>query len=51
VAEHDGGSGLTSYEFACADGEFLVEAEPSVVDHQYAVRRDTYSVKLIQSIR
>lgn len=51
VVEHDGGSGVESHEFACSDGEFLVAAEPSVVDHVYAVRRDTYSVKLIQSIR
>lgn len=41
----------STYEFRCADGEFLVEAEPSVIDHTYTERRNTYSVKLIQYIR
>lgn len=41
----------STYEFRCADGEFLVEAEPSVIDHTYTQRRSTYSVRLIQYIR
>ncbi|CAM9196365.1 unnamed protein product, partial [Ectocarpus sp. 8 AP-2014] len=38
-------------EFSCGDGEFLVEAEPSMLEHSYTSMRDTYSVKLVQSIR
>eukprot|EP00903_Cladosiphon_okamuranus_P013050 g12174.t1 len=43
-------SALTTNAFSCADGEFLIAADPSVVDHFYTDRRDTYTVKLIQCI-